>query len=318
MRSSSLARVVIASLGVSLVITLGCSKPPAGPSPPPSFSALSISPTEGSSVGGTVARIEGDRFQSGDTVTVDGSRVDATVLSATTISLTMPAHAAGQVKVSVSRVGADSQAQVSPHVWFTYIGPPVISELLPNIGSTGGGAPITIRGDGFRFGLTVTVGGIVTPFEYDDYGVFLYLSTPAHAAGTVEVIVTNPDGRAGSGMFTYVSPATLDFNGDWQGYAWLDLEVPSDSGARLVLTIRDNIAVSFSCTVCRPGEDCAIVSVPSLTLDPTPVVANGEFSFAGSGGVSITGKILSPGYATGSINTASCGSRSRQWWAEKK
>ena len=63
-------------------------------------------------------------------------------------------------------------------------------------------------------------------------------------------------------------------------------------------------------------ENCAIVSAPSLTLDPPPVVANGEFSFAGSGGVSITGKILSPNYGSGSINMASCGSR--HWWAEKK
>ena len=42
---------------------------------------------------------------------------------------------------------------------------------------------------------------------------------PAHAAGTVEVIVTDRWGQAGRGEFTYVSPATFDFNGDWQGWA---------------------------------------------------------------------------------------------------
>jgi hypothetical protein len=66
--------------------------------------------------------------------------------------------------------------------------------------------------------------------------------------------------------------------------------------------------------VCRDSI-CAIGSAPSLTLDPPPVVANGEFSYAGSGG-SITGNILSPTYATGSLNLASCGSR--QWTAQKK
>ena len=35
MRSRSLARVVMASLGVSVVITLGCGKPPSAPSEPP-------------------------------------------------------------------------------------------------------------------------------------------------------------------------------------------------------------------------------------------------------------------------------------------
>ena len=75
MRSSSFARVVMASLGVSVVITPGCGTPPTEPSPPPTrFSVQSISPTEGSSVVATVARIAGTGFQSGDTVAVDGIR----------------------------------------------------------------------------------------------------------------------------------------------------------------------------------------------------------------------------------------------------
>ena len=113
---------------------------------------------------------------------------------------------------------------------------------------------------------------------------------PAHAAGPVEVIVTDEYGQAASAVFTYASPDTFDVNGDWQGPA----EGTGPSWPALVeLTIRDNVAVSASCTVCRFGN-CAFGNAPNLTLDPPPVVANGEFSFAGSGGVSITGKILSP------------------------
>jgi hypothetical protein len=311
MRSGSLARVVIAGLAVSVVITPGCDKSPGGPSPPATrFSVQSISPTEGSSVGATVTRIAGTGFQSGDTVTVDGIRVDATVLSATTISLTMPAHAAGRVNVTV--INPLSQAQASVPTGFLYVGPPVISELLPNIGSTAGGVEILITGTGVSYAATVTVDGILTPFEwgwpYDE----IYLSTPAHAAGTVEVILTDRWGQAGRGGFTYASPATFDFNGDWEGSAYP--AVAPEWGVRLALTIRDNIVVSVLCLVCRDGI-CAIGSAPSLTLDPPPVVANGEFSFAGSGGVSITGKILSPLDASGSINTPSCGSR--YWWTRK-
>ena len=263
MLSSSLASVVIASLAVSVVITLGCGKLPTEPSPPTPFSVLSISPPEGPTVLATIARIEGTGFQSGDTVTVDGSRVDATVLSATTISLAMPAHAAGKVEVTVSRVlpiGAHSLS-VPGGYRYAVIPPPVISELVPNSGSTAGGVPILIKGTGVGSAVTVTVGGIVSTFE-NEWGPDdpIYLSTPAHAAGTVEVIVTDRYGQTGSGEFTYASPATFDFNGDWQGWARLHLEVPSDSGARLVLTIRDNIPVSVSCSVCRPGENCAIVS----------------------------------------------------------
>ena len=317
MRSDSLARVVIASLGVFVVIAPGCGKSPAGPSAP--FSVLSISPTEGSSDGATTATITGTGFiiigQGGATVTVDGSPVNASPSpDGKTISLVMPAHAAGKVDVNVTAPLSQAQASVPGGYTYLPLPPPAISELRPNTGSTAGGTPMIIIGAGFRFPVTVSVGGIATPFEYDDFGVdVLYLTTPAHAAGTVEVIVTNPDGRTASGLFTYASPAAFDLNGEWQG--WAQALAPPDLGARLVLTIRDNIAVSVRCSVCRPNENCATVSAPSLMLDPPPVVANGEFSFDGSGGV-ITGKILSPTYASGSLNLDSCGSR--QWWAEKK
>jgi hypothetical protein len=43
MRSSSLAHVGIASLGVSVVITLGCGKSPSAPSPPPGLQPSSAS-----------------------------------------------------------------------------------------------------------------------------------------------------------------------------------------------------------------------------------------------------------------------------------
>jgi len=263
---------------------------------------LSISPTEGPIVGATVARIAGTGFQSGDTVTVDGSRVDATVDSAYTISLTMPAHAAGKVDVTVIRALSQAQASVPGGYAYLVTTGPVISELLPNIGSTGG-TPITIRGTGFRSGLTVRVDGIVSTDYYWADSTRVELFAPGHAAGTVEVIVTNPDGQAGSAEFTYASPATFDFNGDWQGWAdWVAWIEP------FVMTIRDNMVVSVSC------------GGSSLTLDPPPVVANGAFSFTGSGGVFITGKILSPNFATGSINTASCPNNNwgGEWSAEKK
>ena len=305
MHNSSLARLVVASLGVSVVITLGCVPPPPAPSPagtPTQFSVQSIFPAEGLSVGATVAMIAGTGFQSGDTVTVDGSRVDATVLSAYAISITMPAHAAGNVDVTV--ISAISQARANVPGGYSYVVTtgPVISELLPNVVSTDG-APVTIRGTGFRFGLTVSVDGIVSTDQYRADSTRIELFTRGHAAGPVEVIVTNPDGQAGSGKLTFASPGTFDFNGDWQGWAdWIAWIEP------FVMTIRDNMVVSVSC------------GASSLTLDPPPIVTNGAFSFTGSGGVWVSGKILSPISATGSINTPSCPNNNYggEWFAERK
>jgi hypothetical protein len=306
MRSSFFARVVFAGLAVSVLITLGCGEPPTAPSGMPKgphasmFATVSISPTEGPSVSATAVTIKGVEFQSDTTVTVDGNRVDATVVDAKTISLVMPAHAGGKVDLNVIR--APGHVPISVRPGFTYIGAPVISELLPNIGSTGGGTQMVILGRNVWDAQTVTFGGIVVSnlgggWDADE----LYLTTPAHAAGTVDVIVTDRYGQTGSAVFTYASPATFDFNGDWQG--WAENLTGSDSSP-LVLTIRDNIVVSVSC-----GSS-------SLTLDPPPVVANGEFSFAGVGGVSITGKIVSPKSASGTINTALCVNRS--WRADNQ
>jgi hypothetical protein len=197
----------------------------------------------------------------------------------------MPAHAAGKVDVIVTAPFGEEQASVPGG--FTYIPrpPPAIIELLPNIGSTRGGMLLVVVGSQFQFPVTVTVDGVATPFEYDDFGVeTIYFLMPPHAAGPVEVVVTNPDGGTARSTFTYVSPATFDFNGDWQGFA---------KTSAVVLSIRDNTVVSVSC------------GASILTLNPPPVVANGEFSFEGSG-VSVAASILEPNSASGTINMGPC------------
>ena len=316
MRSYLLARVVMACLGVSLISTVGCGDPPTEPTGvifkgPNAFrlSTLSISPTEGPIAGGTVVTIRGFEFQSATTVTIDGNRVDASVLDAKTITVVMPAHAGGSVDLAIIRTpGAEP---VVARGRYRYAAPPVITQLYPTVGSTVGGAPLIIVGSGIWSATTVTLDGVSIPFD-SGWGDELYLTTPAHAAGPVEVVITDRWGQTGRAMFTYASPETLDFNGEWEG--WTPSLGPSDFGAYVVLTVRENMVVSVSCTVCRPNENCATAG-QSVMLDPPQVVNNGEFSFAGNG-VGVTGKILSPTQATGSISTASCGSR--QWGANKK
>lgn len=301
MRSSSLARVVVASLGVSVVITPGCGWLPGGPSPSGSFSVLSIFPTQGSTAGATTAWISGTGFRSHATVTVDGSRVEATVVDETTIALAMPAHAEGKVDVAVSQ-SPQAQTGVPGGYTYAFVVPPVISELLPNIGSTGGRTPMTIRGAGFQNSLTVTVGGRKHQNNYSGDSTIAKIFTEAHAAGTVDLIVTNPDGGQASTKFTYASPGTFDFNGIWQGFAE---DFDGAVGAPFVLTIRDNIVVSVSC------------GASSLTLDPPPVVANGQFRSVFSNGGLIEGSIVSANFASGYVNLGSCAS-TPYWSAEKK
>ncbi len=86
---------------------------------------------------------------------------------------------------------------------FTYVAPPAAASLSPTSGPTGGGTIVTVSGTDFVSGVTVTVGGasatvgVVTSTS-------IAITTPAGSAGSVDVVVTNPDTQAStlSGAFT--------------------------------------------------------------------------------------------------------------------
>lgn len=68
-----------------------------------------------------------------------------------------------------------------------------ISGIVPNAGATAGGTSVTISGSNFQSGATITFDGIsATDIIFVDSGT-LTAKTPAHAAGSVDVLVTNPD-----------------------------------------------------------------------------------------------------------------------------
>jgi hypothetical protein len=173
---------------------------------------------------------------------------------------------------------------------------PVVTGVTPNIGSTGGGATVTISGTGFLsvHGITVTLDATrATNVETPGSTMFTFL-TPAHAPGTVDLVVSNPDGQSHRlvGAYTYVSPESLDLNGQWVA------SVRDGSHRLIAFTIQDNKLVSASCT----HEDKRALPLPS----PPPSVSNGEFSFVGSDGVSMSGRIVSPSEVIGTMNFAAC------------
>jgi hypothetical protein len=56
--------------------------------------------------------------------------------------------------------------------------------------------------------------------NFRSLGTAIYFDAPAHPAGPVDVVVTNPGGRADTlaGAYTYAEPETFDFNGEWWGF----------------------------------------------------------------------------------------------------
>ena len=82
--------------------------------------------------------------------------------------------------------------------------------VSPNTGSTSGGTSVTITGTGFT-GVTtgVTFGGTAASFTVNSL-TQITATTPAHAAGTVDVAVTTGAGTAtATAAFTYIPPPTV-------------------------------------------------------------------------------------------------------------
>ena len=174
----------------------------------------SIAPTSGPNSGGTTISVAGGNFQTGATVTVGG--VPATgvnVTSSSNLTAVSPAHAAGAVDVVVSNPDGQTATLAGS---FTYTAPasgPAISSVTPNEGPTSGGTALTINGNGFQPGATVTVGGLPAFAVNVVASTMITAQSPLGPANEQvalarDVVVINPDGSraTASGAFTYRVP----------------------------------------------------------------------------------------------------------------
>jgi uncharacterized repeat protein (TIGR01451 family) len=98
----------------------------------------------------------------------------------------------------------------------TASGPTITPPLSPNSDTITGGATVTINGTGFQglagaFTGTVTFGGTTSSSVNLVNSTQLTAVAPAHAAGTVDVVVTNPDAQptTAASAFTYTSNGDL-------------------------------------------------------------------------------------------------------------
>ena len=174
--------------------------------PVPTFS--SISPAAGPPDGGTVVTISGTNFSGATAVTFGGTAAASyTVNSATSITSTTPAHAAGAADVSVTTpIGTGTKTG-----GFLYTTSIAVTSILPNVGPITGGTPVTILGANFVNGATIKIGGSsCTGVTWVDSN-HLTASTPSGAAGAKNVVVTNPDSTTSTlaGGFTYYNPPVI-------------------------------------------------------------------------------------------------------------
>lgn len=76
--------------------------------------------------------------------------------------------------------------------------PPNPTAVSPSAGSVAGGTSVTITGTNFQNGAAITFGGVAASNIGFVNTTTITATTPAHAVGTVDIVVTNPDATKGT------------------------------------------------------------------------------------------------------------------------
>ena len=170
---------------------------------------------------------------------------------------------------------------------------PTIVSVTPSLGSTGGGASVTIAALGLAQGVRVAFGSTsVAAFFARGVDDRVFVRTPSLAAGSVDVTVTNPDGRTALALkaYAFAPPESFDVNGNWEGPAF-----SGDYDEPFTFTVVDGAVVSISCWTSGV-----------VALSPPAPITHGVFSFRDEDGVAIYGTILAPNEAEGWVNVRPC------------
>lgn len=143
-------------------------------------------------------RIFGTGFQPGATVSLGAPATNVLVTNSSNINATVPPHAEGTVDVVVTNPSGES-VRLSAAFRYTRL---ALTDLSPAQGLIG--TFVRIRGLGMLPGV-VTFGGTASASLVIQDSTWLFAVAPPHAAGTVDVAVTNANGQTAMlpGAFTY-------------------------------------------------------------------------------------------------------------------
>ena len=132
---------------------------------------------------------------------------------------------------------------------------PVLTSISPTRGPETGGTPITLTGENFKDGATVTVGGNAATGVTVQSKTEMSAVTPSGSVGTVDVVVRNPDVEQASEpqTFTYTdaTPPTVTSTTPADG-ASPDYTDPVNAGIAISATFNEPIqqgSVTVTCAM---------------------------------------------------------------------
>lgn len=230
--------------------------------PPPAV--LDVIPEAGPEEGGTAVEIVGVDFRPGARVFFDDRPADVQSVVADRIMATTPAHPAALVDVTV--FNPDNQFDTGPAL-YTYLEPPRLTRVDPNVGLTTGGEEVRLLGRGFFEGMVVVFDGtpcaaveVLGPGQARCF-------TPAHPEGLVDVtidVLGQRDTLADGFLYVPPPPVIVDITPD-RG---------SDLGGTTVVIRVDFLQANP--TVLIDGRPVRVVSVDlragtvTVVTDPHP------------------------------------------------
>lgn len=121
-------------------------------------------------------------------------------------TIVVPKLHGDQISMVIAKINEliDQYLQIDRHPALADL-PVDVTGISPATGAVAGGTAVTISGRQFKTGTTVTIGGgaVTSKVRVSDRSITC--NTPAHAAGAVDVVVTNPDGSTYTltAAFTY-------------------------------------------------------------------------------------------------------------------
>lgn len=243
--SAGAANVVVTTVGGPVTLTGGFTYVAAP-------TITSISPTSGSTGGGTTVVITGTNFSTASVVTFGASAAPGfTINSATQITATTPTGSAGPADVGVTTAGGPATLAGA----FTYAPAPTITSISPDRGPLGGGTTVVITGTNLSGASAVSFGGVAATGFTIDSATQITATTPAGGAGPADVVVTTLGGPGTlAGGFTYVAAPTVTSISPTAG--------PVGGGTTAVI-IGTNFSTTSSITF--GGTDVAAFTVNSAT-----------------------------------------------------
>lgn len=271
-----------------------------------------VSPNSGPTGGGTTVTISGANFVVGGTTVNVGSTpaTSVNVSSASSLTAVVPASAAGTFNITVTTSAGTSTLVASDQ--YTYVAGPTISGVSPNAVPAVGGSLVTITGNNFTSGSTVTFGGTAATAVTFNSATSLTATTPAHAPGAVDVVVATVGGSATmTGALSYIAAPSITSvspaEGPIAGNTAVTISGSGFSGATQVTfggtaatfavagatqitatapphsvgTVDIQVTTPGGTSVTGPGDQYTYTAVPTVTsISPT--------SGSGNGGTSVT------------------------------